>query len=602
MNPITRPLQPHADYVCRRVIDALLREDVRQCISRGRIYRPGEDAPAAGLPAHLLRGTWLAIDHLGAGRLWIPVIRAHFLQAWRIGELPIWREESGAFSELRNPAKVLSHFAAGLDNDEHQRFMAFAEECRVAIAHREACESARRAFFSAHAGTDWTHLDGMSWTGRLAHFERLGAFLDHPLYPTARAKLGFALADLAAYGPEFGAPFTLRWLAVPQARYHGQGEVPETIWPGFRDVGLDPGLGASHRLVPVHPFVWEHHLAGYLRDHRLDGSSVLAPRGFLQVLPTLSVRTVIPATAPDIHLKLPLTIRTLGASNVRTIKPSTIADGHTVQQILGHIENDDPALRGRVLLTDESTGAHVSGHALLGFIARRYPSRQLRGCTAVPVAALLATTPSGSSVFASLAERFYGGDLTALFDAYVETTFRIHLALWLRYGIALESNQQNSVMVLSEAEPRVRMLLKDNDAPRILSRRLRQRRPDLEPLIAALRDERILVDGETPLAQMFTTITLQLNIGALVEGLAEHGGAQRARLYARVRDALIGILGELEQAGEDTAPAAEALLRDEHLYIKRLLTAASLRSKAETGARDVNKYYGKTAANFLLVT
>eukprot|EP01034_Spumella_vulgaris_P045144 gene45144-56207_t len=84
-------------------------------------------------------------------------------------------------------------------------------------------------------------------------------FIDHPLYPTARAKLGFDRAALEAYGPESQQPFQLRWLALPRhlVQEHGRGarqgpadsmdcagqpgqaglERP-TAWPTFADVGL----------------------------------------------------------------------------------------------------------------------------------------------------------------------------------------------------------------------------------------------------------------------------------------------------------------------------------------------------------------------------
>ncbi|HZV97624.1 MAG TPA: hypothetical protein VFF74_01405, partial [Methylophilaceae bacterium] len=56
---------------------------------------------------------------------------------------------------------------------------------------------------------------------------------------------------------------------------------------------------------------------------------------------------------------------------------------------------------------------------------------------------------------------------------------------------------------------------------------------------------------------------------------------------------------ELAAEGEDVAFARQLLLDERWLYIKYLLVAATLEDKQTTGAADVNKYYGRTAPNFL---
>jgi siderophore synthetase component len=436
-----------------------------------------------------------------------------------------------------------------------------------------------------------------AWHQRMQHYDRLAAFLDHPYYPTARAKLGFATADLAHYAPEFRPAFELNWLAVPRERHHPSGDTLPPNWPHFADVGLDPTLAGTHALVPVHPFVWQHHLDAFLMEAGLEGQVIRAPGTHLRVSPTLSVRSLILLDAPEWHVKLPLTIRTLGARNIRTIKPSTIGDGHRIQSMLGDIVRREPGLGGHVLLTDEANGAHVDQRPFLGYILRRYPAPQLADATVVSVAALLAETAGGNCVAEELARRYHGGDLDAWFDAYLALTLRLHLTLWLRYGIALESNQQNSMLVYSSDGPR--LLLKDNDAARIERGPLARRWPELAARLDGLEDQRIGVAEALPLAQMFVTITLQLNIAALVDGLALRRGTDPAAGYARVRHHLEATLAELAAAGEDTTFARQVLLGDDRLHLKYLLTAASLVEKTQTGATDVNKFYGKRAPNFL---
>jgi len=71
----------HDAYICRRVLDTLLRENVRECVSRAAV-RAGDSLPTA--LAHRDAGyAWLEVSHFGAGILWIPVAESAFMQAWR---------------------------------------------------------------------------------------------------------------------------------------------------------------------------------------------------------------------------------------------------------------------------------------------------------------------------------------------------------------------------------------------------------------------------------------------------------------------------------------------------------------------------------------
>lgn len=583
-----------ADYICVRVVDTLLREDICACASRAELHG-GDAIPAATSHGYDATQQWLRVAHLCAGTLWIPVTPTHHMQEWRLTRLPLLREDAGACTALHDVNTILAAFSDNLPAEQAHLFTAYCDECDAAVQHRKASMAERARWFAQPDSADGHALP--AWDRRMLHYDRVAGFLDHPYYPTARAKLGFAASDLAHYAPEFQPAFSLNWLAVPRERHNSSGDTLPPNWPGFADVGLDPALACSHTLVPVHPFVWQHHLDGFIAEAGLCGQVIRAPSAHLRVSPTLSVRSLILLDAPAWHVKLPLTIRTLGARNVRTIKPSTIGDGHRIQTLLGDIVRREPVLNGQVLLTDEANGAHVDQRPFLSYILRRYPDQQLASATVVSVASLLAETASGMCVAEELADRFHGGDLDAWFDAYLTLTLQLHLRLWLRYGIALESNQQNSMLVYGDDG--LRLMLKDNDAARIDHAALARRWPEMAARLDGLEDQRIGVTEALPLAQMFVTITLQLNIAVLVEGLAQWRGTNPATGYARVRRHVEAVLTDLAAAGEDTAFARHVLLDDERLHLKYLLTAASLVEKSLTGATDVNKFYGKRAPNFL---
>lgn len=591
-----------AAYICHRVVDTLLREDVRECVSRSETRLSGS-LPAGLSKYTTLTCTWLKVTHFGDGCLWIPVTQSAFMQDWRGAGLPLLWHEDKQVKELYAVEDILACFARGLPPASALAFHAFGVECQVAAEHRHVSEIEWERWFAEfralHGAATGAQLP--NWHARLLHYDRLGAFLDHPFYPTARAKLGFDADALTAYGPEFQRNFLLRWLAVPRALYYpssGDELSLSPLWPSFEVVGLPAAMADTHALVPVHPFVWAQQLDDFLDEAGLR-EVVRAPRAYLAVSPTLSVRTVVLLDAPEWHLKLPLTIRTLGAKNIRTIKPSTIHDGHCIQTLLAGIAAREPSIAERLLLTREDCGGHVDNRMFLGYILRHYPADALRESTLIPVASLLAQTPAGNTVAEEAAAQFYGGDLETFLNDYLDLTLRLHLLLWLRYGIALESNQQNSVVVLSRQEPRLRLLLKDNDSARIHFDYLAQRWPVLASHVAELQDRRIVVTDPLPLAQMFTTITLQLNIAVLAERFATILGLPATALYSRIRLRIEAVLAELAADGEDIALARRLLLEDDRLYIKYLLIAATLAEKSETGATDVNKFYGRSAPNFL---
>ncbi len=106
----------------------------------------------------------------------------------------------------------------------------------------------------------------------------------------------------------------------------------------MEQVGLPADFSLSHDLFPAHPLT--------LRSlESLPEGVIEAPLAFLEVTPTLSVRTVVVNQTPNVHIKVPLIMRSLGTKNIRLIKPSTLYDGHWFERLLTHLEQSDSELR-----------------------------------------------------------------------------------------------------------------------------------------------------------------------------------------------------------------------------------------------------------------
>ncbi|MBT2386145.1 IucA/IucC family protein [Streptomyces sp. ISL-11] len=556
----------------QRVLSTLLREDTYGLRTRARAETRTD-------------GDWLRV-RAGEETLLLPVGPEGF-QCELAARRPVLETADGTLTGLR---PVLTRLRAAAPEEDRAGYDAFLAECDEALAAIRLHGTVRDdvvARLAATYGQRTAH-----WTGlrdSLA-FDALAAYRDHPVYPTGRARAGLTEAEVRAYAPEFHPSFALRWLALPRAAVRGDTAALPHWWPTPGALGLT-GLDATHLALPVHPLTAGGALTDALRATGLHGSAHLADKPWLDVLPTLSTRTVAVADDPDTHLKLPLATATLGLRNRRTIKPGTLLDGEVGQRLLEEIAAREPRFAGTVLLADERTHLQAD-HELLATLVRRYPAG-LQDAHVVPVAAFLAPTPGGALVAEELADRYYGGSLTAFLDAYLALLLDWHTTLF-GYGIALESHQQNTSVVLDErgGTPRMRLLLKDNDGPRVHAVRLAGRLGGEAADLLGFDDRRILVAGDAPVADVFATITVHLCAGALAFELARLGRAPLTDLLARLRDRLTEAVERLRT----TAPGAAAVLRArvldaDRLPVKAMVTAGTLLTKERSGAADINKHY-----------
>ncbi|MBX3172211.1 MAG: siderophore biosynthesis protein [Candidatus Eremiobacteraeota bacterium] len=521
-------------YLVGRLLDTFLREDLFAMLSQGTVQSAPAEFPR-------LSDQWLRYRWDDQHIWWIPVRQDAPWHKWRSAAPLVVEEGSGR--SLTSLDEVLAPALERVDERE-----ALLQEVECALDHRHRTEAVRQQWFATRPTRHFQH-----WWESLAFYERLASFHDHPYYPTARAKVGLDGQALRLYAPEFAPTFRLRWLAVPDQEVQGQ---------------LPPGWPRDKQFLglPVHP-----HTAPQLTLP--DGAYWLATDDWL-VQPTLSVRTVSLLAQPALHLKLPLLMRSLSYKNLRKIRPDTIADGHTVQQILARRVPAD------CLLSDESTGFSVDGRSELGVIVRRYPD--LQDATVLPVAALLAADPEGGTVLQQLIRSHFRNSEQAFFESYLELTLRIHVDLWVSHGIALESNQQNTLLVLHHGK--LQLLLKDNDAARIYE--------EVAQTGATFVDPCLPVHDWLPIAQMFITITLQLNIMPLIES-----SSRPAHFYQLARHLLERQLAVYPAERVEACGIRRHLLESPLHPVKYLFSAGTLFSKQRTGAADINKHYGLTGAN-----
>ena len=570
--------------VCR-VVDALLREDHLGIQSAGRLVsEPKIDGVA---------WPWWTAPLPGGRVLHLPVRPDGFLAVHRLAEPFVLVEDAtGSVAVAETIAAVLAALAPLNDAEAEVGWADFTEEClqSAGVVSLHAAELARRTAQAEDYGTD----DG-GWSGfrGLLRLEAAAAFRDHPVHPTGRCRWGLSEDEVRAYAPEFQPEFHLAWTLVPRSGLNFSAGLSAKLpawWPSPAELGVADQEGQDLVALPVHPLTVARGEVAVV-DHR----------GPL-VVPTLSTRTVALVDDPATHLKLPLPTASLGRRNRRTIKPGTLAGGEIMQGILSEVLEREPLLGQRILLTDES-GWVDSGSDLHAVLIRQYPP-SVSGDIMAPVAGLLAPAPGdpGRRVLDQLAGAA-GQSAEEWLDAYITLLIDWHVALWLRYGIALEAHQQN--ITVAQGPDGLRLIYKDNDTARI----------DCAVASAALgrpvsagdfSDSRIAVQDGAELADVFTTITLHLCTAALIVEAAGDDDAARAAMFRRARARLEEACERWTDPSRASSLAAADLLRAQildagHLPIKGMLTAGTLLTKERLGCADINKFYFRTGPNYLAI-
>jgi siderophore synthetase component len=299
-----------------------------------------------------------------------------------------------------------------------------------------------------------------------------------------------------------------------------------------------------------------------------------------------------------VHLKLPLPIATLSRRNRRTIRPGTLADGATMQALLAEVLRREPDLARGVLLVDESRWIE-SDDELLAVLIRHYPE-EIAPDDLVPLAALAADDPrcTGRTVL----DRLAGGDPVGWFGRYLDVLLNWHVALWLRYGVALEAHQQN--IIAATGARGLRLVYKDNDGARVdLARLAAALGPGVRVGTDVLHDRRMVVADPAELADVFVTITLHLCVGAVVAAHTAPGSARRGELLELARTALEAAAGRWCDPSDPGSVAAARMLRGvlaaDRWPVKAMVTAGTLLPKQRLGCADVNKHYVRTGRNYL---
>ncbi|SEW01512.1 IucA/IucC family protein [Natrinema salifodinae] len=518
-------------------------------------------------------------------------------------------EREGAFSDADQADRIRAEVAESVAN--------------LALARLAAAVRSQAVGDGTEEGTtDGSPLEaipaGVPAADAAAAFERIVTD-GHPFHPGGKIRRGMTAAEGLAYAPEFTDRIDLRFVAIEReyaletrARATDADRLTDRLFATFGGLegaverALPGSRGADeYAVVPVHPLQYHRTIPDRYADQCADGRVVPIPEYAHPATPQLNLRTVVPydtERTPDGPLprcKLAIPVQTTNV--VRTLSPHAVSNGPQVTDVVRAIERRE-SLETLGLLAESAAscyhppgGPHPSGE---GFDDARHLSGLLRSPPAahplvtdgtVPVAAssLVAESPStGRPLVCDLIERYGSNTDAASPDSavlefvrrYAAVVVPEHLLLLCKYGIALESHLQNSLIVFDRADAvPTATLVRDLGGIRVHGGRLADRDLSIDPY----PDSDLDADGEADLHRKLYYALFQNHLAELVTTISHELGVDERACWERIREQCDHAFDRI-RAGQ--AVPEERVRRDERALFDdpathKALTAMRLRGK-----------------------
>ncbi|ELY43028.1 IucA/IucC family protein [Natronorubrum tibetense] len=523
-------------------------------------------------------------------------------------------EREGAFSDAEQADRIRAEVAESVANLALARL--------ASCVHARACNTRSREDSGSPLETVAT---GLSAADASAAFERIVTD-GHPFHPSGKIRRGMNAADGLAYAPEFTDRVDLRFVAIDReyaletrAETAGDDRLTERLFATFDGLerALEGAIPAERRsgeyaVVPVHPLQYHRTIPDRYADQIGDGRVVPIPDYAQPATPQLNLRTVVPyetertatadADGPLPHLKLAIPVQTTNV--VRTLSPHAVSNGPQVTDVVETIADRESFETLGLLAEPAATcyyppgGPHPSGDGfddarhlsgLLRTNPEAHPFVADRSDDAYPVVAssLVAESPAtGRPLVCDLIEQ-YGTSrgisddenaALAFLERYATVVVPDQLRLLCKYGVALESHLQNSLVVFEGESARpTATIVRDLGGIRVHEGRLEERGLSIDPY----PDSDLDAGGEEDLYRKLYYALFQNHLAELLATISYELDVDERACWLRIRE-------QCEQAFEviraEGAVPDERIGRDERALFEdptphKALTAMRLRGK-----------------------
>lgn len=451
-----------------------------------------------------------------------------------------------------------------------------------------------------------------------AALERLAAVEERPLNPSAKIRRGMSAADAPVYAPEFTDTIDLRFVAIDRdSVFENQTTTSERLTTHLYSLfeGLERAVGRALpaatdaedvAVVPVHPWQFHHTLHERFADELAAGTLTVLPDYTVPATPLLNLRTVVPwpshaTTEHPTHLKLPVEVQK--SNHVRTLPMEEVHNAPRASDLVRAILREE-SLGPVGILADRAASGFAPGadgpadarrdsrSKHLGAIARENPhAHPLVSDDDIPVAgASLVTVPPDADkpLVCACIDRFADAsgqpdEATAarrFLEAYVDVTVPVQLSLTAKYGIALETHLQNTIVIMDGDCRPAGALVRDFGGIRVLPDRLESQGRSLDTY------PRSDIDATTPEDLYIKTnyTFFQVNMVEFVRAIAHHTAVSEAACWDVVRRRVRRTFDTLRD--DDTVPSswverdAAALFAERTIHGSRVsMRLSSLDSK-----------------------
>ncbi|WP_369394316.1 IucA/IucC family siderophore biosynthesis protein [Streptomyces sp. CG1] len=368
----------------------------------------------------------------------------------------------------------------------------------------------------------------------------------HRFHPTPKARTGDP-ADWLAYGPETGARFRLRHLAVRRHLVQQEGELGELD-------ALCPPADPEFVTLPVHP--WQFRLLSrheQLRAALAAGEVVDIGVSGPEWVPTASVRTLYQPDA-DTFLKFSLNVRLTNCvrKHARYELSGAVALNRLLQPVMARLAACFPGC-GLLAEPGYRTLAVDGDTELLegfGVVVRSGLRTHLRpGVTPLLAAAVADEYPTSAAHVTHLLARG-DGDVLAWWDAYLRLLLPPVLAAYFEHGVVLEPHLQNVVVGVDADGTPVQILFRDLEGTKLLPHH------HTHALAALPEDVRgpLTYDAERGWNRVAYCLLVN-HVAEVLGALADLDPAREPALWGLVRDRLEACAGSA-----DGPPRLRALL------------------------------------------
>lgn len=558
------PLLPYEQRLIQDLFDALWLEDLYGFRSHCRFHSPTDDEVVLDV----------ALDH---ARL----LRWH---GRRVGGLRPFRVSD---------RRIVAH-GADLGGIE------LAEALETADWWNERTGRLARFFRLAHGQAVFAAAHERNIVARLAaapddllSWEALSCLKDRPFHPLARAK-DWGDSDGSAYAPETMASFALHWVALPRDQMRGSACAGQPLADMLLDSTSRELLGKAAHVcgadddawlwLPVHPWQWSwlKRLAAPELAACIDLDTEAG-----EAAPTASLRSLAVIGHPGTHLKLALSVNTLGA--VRTLPPRYLHNAMLASACLERLRERDDWLARHLRLCDENhwwalrqRDALEAEPGELACLLRRYPP--LPGATLMPMAALPAATTDGAL---PAFDRLLGpagqeGDAWKLFADMASALLELGLRCFAQ-GVMPELHGQNVLLAFQERRITT-LVLRDHDTLRICRPLLHARGVEVPDYVID-RSTPNTLELSTPgeLLAYLQTLAIEVNLYAVLAALAERYDREEAHGWRIVRTVLEVCLERVPLPDEIAAQTKSLLLDEPGWPFKQVLAPLLGRSSFGTG-------------------